>query len=35
MVADNSPARIGKTIVIRGEVKGQEDLIVDGSWKEQ
>ena len=30
MVADNSPARIGKTIVIRGEIQGQEDLIVDG-----
>lgn len=30
MVGDNSPARIGKTIVICGEVKGQEDLIVDG-----
>jgi cytoskeletal protein CcmA (bactofilin family) len=30
MVADNSAARIGKTIVICGEVKGQEDLIVDG-----
>jgi cytoskeletal protein CcmA (bactofilin family) len=30
MAVDNSPARIGKTIVIRGEVQGQEDLIVDG-----
>jgi cytoskeletal protein CcmA (bactofilin family) len=30
MAVDNSPARIGKTIVIRGEVKGQEDLVVDG-----
>jgi cytoskeletal protein CcmA (bactofilin family) len=30
MVADNSAARIGKTIVICGEVKGNEDLIVDG-----
>src|SRR5580658_6899343 len=30
MVAENSPARIGKTIVIRGEIQGQEDLIVDG-----
>ena len=30
MAADNSPARIGKTIVICGEVKGSEDLIVDG-----
>lgn len=30
MAVDNSPARIGKTIVISGEVKGKEDLIVDG-----
>jgi cytoskeletal protein CcmA (bactofilin family) len=30
MVAENSPARIGKTVVIRGEIQGQEDLIVDG-----
>src|SRR5580658_4678072 len=30
MAVENSPARIGKTIVICGEVKGQEDLIVDG-----
>ena len=30
MAADNSSARIGKSIVICGEVKGQEDLIVDG-----
>jgi cytoskeletal protein CcmA (bactofilin family) len=30
MAGDNSPARIGKTIVICGEVKGKEDLIVDG-----
>jgi len=30
MSADNSPARIGKTIVICGEVKGKEDLVVDG-----
>ena len=30
MVADNSAARIGKTIVICGEVRGKEDLIVDG-----
>jgi len=27
---ENAPARIGKTVVIRGEVKGNEDLIVDG-----
>lgn len=30
MAVENSPARIGKTVVIRGEVKGSEDLIVDG-----
>jgi cytoskeletal protein CcmA (bactofilin family) len=30
MAAENSTARIGKTIVISGEVKGGEDLIVDG-----
>ena len=30
MSVDNSPARIGKTIVICGEVQGKEDLIVDG-----
>jgi len=30
MAVDNSPARIGKTIVICGEVSGKEDLIVDG-----
>jgi cytoskeletal protein CcmA (bactofilin family) len=30
MAIENLPARIGKTIVIRGEVKGDEDLIVDG-----
>lgn len=30
MVAENAPARIGKTVVIRGEVQGSEDLIVDG-----
>jgi cytoskeletal protein CcmA (bactofilin family) len=29
-MVDNAPARIGKTIVICGEVKGSEDLIVDG-----
>jgi cytoskeletal protein CcmA (bactofilin family) len=27
---ENAPARIGKTILIRGEVKGSEDLYVDG-----
>jgi len=27
---ENSPARIGKSVVICGEVKGSEDLIVDG-----
>jgi len=30
MAVENAPARIGKTIVICGEVKGNEDLIVDG-----
>jgi cytoskeletal protein CcmA (bactofilin family) len=30
MPVENAPARIGKTIVISGEVKGSEDLIVDG-----
>jgi cytoskeletal protein CcmA (bactofilin family) len=30
MATENGQARIGKTVVIRGEVKGNEDLIVDG-----
>lgn len=30
MAAENAPARIGKTVVIRGDVKGSEDLIVEG-----
>ena len=30
MAVDNGAARIGKSIVIRGEVKGGEDLIIDG-----
>ncbi len=30
MALDNASARIGKTIVIRGEVKGSEDLVLDG-----
>jgi cytoskeletal protein CcmA (bactofilin family) len=30
MAAENGPARIGKSIVIRGEVKGGEDLLIDG-----
>lgn len=30
MAAENAPARIGKTVVVRGEVQGSEDLIVDG-----
>ena len=29
-MTDNAPARIGKTIVICGEVKGSEDLVLDG-----
>ncbi len=30
MATDNGSARIGKSVVIRGEVKGGEDLIIDG-----
>ncbi len=30
MAVENTSARIGKTIVIRGEVKGGEDLTIDG-----
>jgi len=30
MATENAPARIGKTVVIRGEVKGGEDLVIDG-----
>jgi cytoskeletal protein CcmA (bactofilin family) len=30
MSVETTPARIGKSVVIRGEVKGSEDLIVDG-----
>jgi cytoskeletal protein CcmA (bactofilin family) len=30
MANENGAARIGKTVVIRGELKGSEDLIVDG-----
>jgi cytoskeletal protein CcmA (bactofilin family) len=30
MAVENAAARIGKTVVICGEVKGSEDLIVDG-----
>ncbi|HEX8810540.1 MAG TPA: polymer-forming cytoskeletal protein [Terracidiphilus sp.] len=30
MATDNAPGRIGKTIVIRGEIKGAEDLTIDG-----
>jgi cytoskeletal protein CcmA (bactofilin family) len=30
MAVDNGGARIGKTIVVRGEIKGGEDLIIDG-----
>ncbi len=30
MAVENQPARIGKSVVIRGEVKGSEDLFVDG-----
>lgn len=31
MAMENGLARIGKTVVIRGELKGSEDLIVDGT----
>ncbi len=30
MAIDNNQARLGKSIVVRGEVKGAEDLIIDG-----
>jgi len=30
MAGENTPARIGKSVVICGEVKGSEDLIIDG-----
>lgn len=30
MPVENAPARIGKSVIICGEVKGSEDLIVDG-----
>ena len=30
MATENGQARIGKSVVIRGEIKGGEDLIVDG-----
>jgi cytoskeletal protein CcmA (bactofilin family) len=30
MAVENAPARIGKSVLIRGEVKGSEDLFVDG-----
>jgi cytoskeletal protein CcmA (bactofilin family) len=30
MTAENAPARIGKSVVICGELKGSEDLIIDG-----
>jgi cytoskeletal protein CcmA (bactofilin family) len=30
MAGENTPARIGKSVVICGELKGSEDLIVDG-----
>jgi cytoskeletal protein CcmA (bactofilin family) len=30
MAVDNATARIGKSVFIRGEVKGSEDLFVDG-----
>jgi len=30
MAVENVPARIGKSVVICGEVRGNEDLIIDG-----
>jgi cytoskeletal protein CcmA (bactofilin family) len=30
MAVENAPARIGKTIVILGQLQGSEDLILDG-----
>lgn len=30
MAVENTPARIGKTVVIRGDVTGGEDLTIDG-----
>lgn len=30
MAGENGSARIGKSVVIKGEVKGSEDLVVDG-----
>ncbi|HET7103694.1 MAG TPA: polymer-forming cytoskeletal protein [Terracidiphilus sp.] len=30
MANENGQARIGKSVVIRGEVKGNEELVVDG-----
>jgi cytoskeletal protein CcmA (bactofilin family) len=30
MASENGQARIGKSVVIRGEVKGNEDLVIDG-----
>ena len=30
MAVELTPARLGKTVMIRGEVKGNEDLIIDG-----
>lgn len=30
MAVENNPARIGKTVVVRGDVKGSEDLVVEG-----
>jgi cytoskeletal protein CcmA (bactofilin family) len=30
MAAENGQARIGKSVVVRGEVRGNEDLIIDG-----
>jgi cytoskeletal protein CcmA (bactofilin family) len=31
MAVETTPARLGKTVIIRGEIKGSEDLIIDGN----
>ena len=31
MAVENASARLGKTVVIRGEIKGSEDLVIDGN----
>jgi cytoskeletal protein CcmA (bactofilin family) len=31
MAVETTPARLGKTVIIRGEIKGSEDLVIDGN----